>query len=228
MAAARTFARSGWRVTETMLTRTVFDAAHRLGVSAVPGNEPFGSSSSSTGSVAGSGRRRPTENALRSPGARGPPRARRRRSRRITQRMGADLRARLGPEAIVPWFDPADGGEEAKVLWLLEAPGPKATLERGESGIVSCNNNDGTAENTWRTRTEAGVDRAIGAHWNVIPYYLGSGAKIRAWDPSDVRAAGPLLRELLALFGSSVRSIILGGGAGQEAWRSHAPRMPGI
>src|SRR4051794_35386301 len=84
------------------------------------------------------------------------------------------LRARLGDQAIVPWFDPADGGIDASILWLLEAPGPKATRERGGSGIVSCNNNDGTAENTWRTREEAGVHRESVLHWNVIPYYLGS------------------------------------------------------
>jgi hypothetical protein len=55
-----------------------------------------------------------------------------------------DVRRRLGPAAIVPWFDPGDGGVEARILWLL--PGPKATRERGGSGIVSCNQQrrDGT------------------------------------------------------------------------------------
>ena len=43
-----------------------------------------------------------------------------------------DLRKRLGFNAIVPWFDPWDGGVASRVLWLLEAPGPKATRERGQ------------------------------------------------------------------------------------------------
>lgn len=133
-----------------------------------------------------------------------------------------ELRRRLGPDAIVPWFDPADGGCNASILWLLEAPGPKATRERGGSGIVSCNNNDGTAENTWRTRSEAGVDRHQVVHWNVIPYYLGSQTKIRSWQPGDVRDVGHLLAELLALL-PRLRSVILGGGAAQAAWRDHAP-----
>src|SRR5687767_11197440 len=85
-----------------------------------------------------------------------------------------ELRLRLGDQAIVPWFDPEDGGVAASILWLLEAPGPKATRERGGSGIISCNNNDGTAENTWRTRDKASVGRDIVVHWNVIPHYLGS------------------------------------------------------
>lgn len=132
------------------------------------------------------------------------------------------LRKRLGPQSIVPWFDPGDGGVNARILWLLEAPGPRATQERGGSGIVSCNNHDGTAENTWRTRSDAGVDRVEVVHWNVIPYYLGSDTKIRAWDRNDVAAAGPLLAELLALL-PELRVVVLGGGAAQAAWSDHAP-----
>jgi hypothetical protein len=134
-----------------------------------------------------------------------------------------DLRTRLGPEAIVPWFDPADGGIEARLLWLLEAPGPKATTERGGSGIISCNNHDGAAENTWRTRAEAGVDRHLVVHWNVIPYYLGTDTKIRAWKPGDVANAGPMLAELVALL-PELRSVVLGGEAAQICWRDHKPR----
>lgn len=133
-----------------------------------------------------------------------------------------ELRTRLGPEAIVPWFDPADGGVNASILWLLEAPGPKATTERGGSGIISCNNHDGTAKNTYELREQAGVDRRSVVHWNVIPFYLGTDSKIRAWDRGDVLTAGPLLRELLALL-ARVRVVILGGSAAQAAWRDHAP-----
>lgn len=133
-----------------------------------------------------------------------------------------DLQGRLGPSAIVPWFDPADGGGAASILWLLEAPGPKATRQRDGGGIISCDNNDGTAENTWRTRTEAGVSRHLVVHWNVIPYYLGSATKIRPWDPSDVAAVGPLLHELRSLL-PEVRCVILGGTAARAAWRDHHP-----
>ena len=35
------------------------------------------------------------------------------------------LRSRLGRDAIVPWFDPRDGGCEAQILLALEAPGRK-------------------------------------------------------------------------------------------------------
>ncbi len=133
-----------------------------------------------------------------------------------------DLRSRFEEPVIIPWFDPADGGSAASILWLLEAPGPRATRERGGSGIVSCDNNDGTAENTLRTRVEAGVDRDAVVHWNVIPYYIGTTTKLRAWDASDVAAVGPLLEELLDLL-PDIGCVILGGGAAKAAWRDHAP-----
>ena len=135
------------------------------------------------------------------------------------------LKARLGPRAIVPWFDPADGGVDAQILWLLEAPGPKSTSERGGSGIISCNNTDGAAENTWRARTEAGVDRRLVVHWNAIPYYLGTETKIRAWRSGDVANAGHMLVELVVLL-PKLRAVILGGKAAQRAWYEHKP--PGI
>ena len=87
------------------------------------------------------------------------------------------LRSRLGPDAIVPWFDPRDGGCEAQILWLLQSPGGKATRERGGSGFISCNNNDLSAKNTWETREEGGVPRKLVVHWNVIPYYIGTATR---------------------------------------------------
>ena len=133
----------------------------------------------------------------------------------------SSIRSRLGPRAIVPWFDPADGGVDARILWLLEAPGPRATEQRG-SGIISCDNNDGAAENTWRTRSEAGVSRTDVVHWNVIPYYIGNDTKIRAWRRDDIASAGPMLVELIDLL-PQVRAVILGGKAAQSGWLDHRP-----
>jgi uracil-DNA glycosylase len=134
-----------------------------------------------------------------------------------------NLRDRLGPDVIIPWFDPCDGGCEAKILWLLEAPGPMATSERGGSGFVSCNNNDGTAQNSWQTRVDADVPRQIVVHWNVIPYYLGSNTRIRAHNPTDIAAVGPLIIELLYLL-SQLQVVLLGGEAARKVWEGYAPK----
>jgi len=132
------------------------------------------------------------------------------------------LRSRLGSDAIVPWFDPCDGGCEAQILWLLEAPGAKATRERGGSGFISCNNNDASAQNTWTTREDGGVPRNLVVHWNAIPYYIGTDTKIRAFNRNDVAAVGPLLRELLAML-PRLNVVILGGLAAQKVWKGYAP-----
>lgn len=50
----------------------------------------------------------------------------------------------------VPDFDPLDGGIEARILFLLEKPGPM-TAEGGKrigSGFISRNNDDSTAAAT--------------------------------------------------------------------------------
>jgi uracil-DNA glycosylase len=138
-----------------------------------------------------------------------------------------DLRRRLGGEAIIPWFDPWDGGVDAEILWLLEAPGAKATRELGGSGFISPNNNDGTAQNTWETREEAGVPRPLVVHWNAIPYYLGSETEILASTPGDIAEAGPLLRELLDLM-PKLRAVIVGGKVALKTWHRFASDEHGL
>src|SRR5688572_7487738 len=63
----------------------------------------------------------------------------------------------------VPDFDPLDGGIQARALFLLEKPGPKAF----ESGFISRNNDDPTAENTFRFMQEAQISRQDVCIWNV-------------------------------------------------------------
>jgi len=53
------------------------------------------------------------------------------------------MRFTKGPDYGIPYFDPLDGGVDAKALFLLEAPGPKAI----RSGFISRNNPDETAKN---------------------------------------------------------------------------------
>jgi hypothetical protein len=76
-----------------------------------------------------------------------------------------------------PYFDPADGGVEADMLFLLEKPGPMTsagpkTPERGRkkgSGFISRNNDDPTAAATFRFMLEAGISRRRTVLWNVVP-----------------------------------------------------------
>lgn len=84
----------------------------------------------------------------------------------------AILRMR-GHEFEVPDFDPMDGGQCAKVLFLQEKPGPKTSIKRGGSGFISRNNDDATAANCYRWLKAIGIDRQISAFWNTIPWWNG-------------------------------------------------------
>lgn len=105
------------------------------------------------------------------------------------------LRARMGPEYAVPYFDPWDGGVAARLLYLLEAPGPKAV----GSGFVSRNNPDETAKNFFLLNQEAGIDRRLTVTWNAVPWYIGDGRRIRAARGADLAAGLASLGELLGL-----------------------------
>ena len=75
------------------------------------------------------------------------------------------LRAEHGPDARIADFDPWDGGVDAEVLFLLEAPGPKAIA----SGFVSRNSPDESARNFHRANAEAGIARERTVTWNIVP-----------------------------------------------------------
>jgi uracil-DNA glycosylase len=123
------------------------------------------------------------------------------------------------PEAAVPYFDPTEAGAEARILLLLSAPGRRSALEAG-SGFVSSDNDDQTAQNMWNLLQEAGIDRGGEvATWNVVPWYIGDGTKIRPAQASDVAEARQATRELLSLM-HKVRVVVLLGRPAAKAWRA--------
>jgi uracil-DNA glycosylase len=111
----------------------------------------------------------------------------------------------------VPDFDPLDGGVKAECLFLLEAPGGKAV----GSGFVSRNNPDETAKNFFQLNEEAGLPRGRTVIWNVVPWYVGSGTKIRAVNGTDIKASEPHLMELLRLL-PALRAVVLIGRKAQR------------
>jgi uracil-DNA glycosylase len=131
------------------------------------------------------------------------------------------------PEAAVPYFDPTEAGTEARILLLLEAPGRRSALEGG-SGFVSPDNDDQTAQNMWHLLREAGIDRGREIlTWNVVPWYIGDGTKIRATRSSDLEDARQATRELLALL-SDIRVVVLLGRPAAKAWRMLGFSLPAI
>ena len=81
---------------------------------------------------------------------------------------------RLGRE--VPDFDPDNGNETAKYLFVLEAPGPKAV----ETGFVSFENPDQTARNFRDQLEKAQINRSEIVVWNIVPWYVGMKRRLRS------------------------------------------------
>ena len=129
-------------------------------------------------------------------------------------RFVKNLRAEVGGQFAVPDFDPWDGGINAELLFLLEAPGPKAR----ESGFVSRNNPDETAKNFFELNCEAGIPRRSTLMWNVVPWYIGTGHRIRAATGTDLEAGLRPLPRLLGLL-PHLRVIVL---VGRKAERARA------
>jgi uracil-DNA glycosylase len=116
----------------------------------------------------------------------------------------------------VPSFDPENGNESAKFLFLLEAPGPKAV--DSDRGMVSFNNPDATARNLRSQLEKAGIGREEIALWNIVPWFIGNnkGTSIRAANGSDIEAGIKYL-EPLVLAMQNLRCVILVGAVARRA-----------
>jgi hypothetical protein len=120
----------------------------------------------------------------------------------------------------IPWFDPGDAGVGARVVLLLESPGPKSTAQSG-SGIISVDNNDPTAENVWTFRRDAGLIDGV-LHWNAVPWYLGQGTKLTEQDLN--RALG-MLRSLVLLV-PALEVVVPMGNAAKRLWGRYCNGKP--
>src|ERR1039457_5717737 len=96
----------------------------------------------------------------------------------------------------VPSFDPKNGNESAKLLFLLEAPGAQAV----KSGLISFDNPDPSAHNFRNQLEKAGIGREEIALWNIVPWYIGNkeSTSIRAAKGSDIEAGIKYLAPLVS------------------------------
>lgn len=108
----------------------------------------------------------------------------------------AQAHASSAPPVFVPYVDPDSGGIQAKVLFVLESPAGPAALG---SGMLSADNNDGTAKNVWLSYQASGMPRTYGLAWNAVPWYVGDGKRNRNVTASDVARGMQYLRQLLDL-----------------------------
>ncbi len=116
----------------------------------------------------------------------------------------AALRERHGT---VPDPDPLDGGAEARLLLLLETPGPR----NRETGIVSRDNPTGTGRNLAAMLAGAGIARPDTLIWNVVPWIIHApGAANRPPRRGEIRAGLAELPALLAVLPRLVACVLAG------------------
>ena len=111
------------------------------------------------------------------------------------------------PEIVIPNVDPLDGGVGARMLFLFEAPGPN-TLE---TGFISRNNDDRTAEATFRFMRMAGIPRTETVIWNTGP----------GWDRDIANSARTARRDAALLRGfigalPNLEVVVLVGGVARR------------
>ncbi|MGN8154326.1 uracil-DNA glycosylase family protein [Agrobacterium sp. 22094] len=117
----------------------------------------------------------------------------------------------LNSDRDMPNFDPYDGGISARLLILLETPGP-SPVERGRR-FVSIDNPTGTAENLRTALTGAGISRRDIVLWNTVPWVRATRGSIVA---SERREGIMGLAGLLPLL-PNLRVAILAGAVASGA-----------
>jgi Uracil DNA glycosylase superfamily len=95
-----------------------------------------------------------------------------------------------------PDFDPLDGGVDATILVLFEKPGRMTSAAAGGSGFISRDNDDPTAEATFRFMQQAGLPRTMTVTWNVVPGWNGARRVTAAELQTGVDRVADLLRLL--------------------------------
>ncbi len=110
-------------------------------------------------------------------------------------------------DAPVPDPDPLDGGVGARLLLLLETPGPMVL----RTGFVTRDSANGTAANLFRFLREADIARGETLIWNAVPWVIHApGALNRSPRRAEARAAAPYLAPLLDLLPHLVVAVLAG------------------
>lgn len=134
-------------------------------------------------------------------------------------RHAAVLRAQ---HSDVPRFDPLDGGIDARVLVLLETPGPASAF----TGTTSRDNPTGTARNLTRFLDALPLSRRDTVIWNAVPWRLPRrGGKLGRPTRMDIEAAAHELPALLALL-PRLQVVVLAGSVAQSLQPALSAVMP--
>lgn len=121
------------------------------------------------------------------------------------------------PAGAVPYPDPDFGGIHARALFLLDNPGPRATIGTGGSGLLSIDNNDPSAARAHAAYPQFHLDCSLCLHWNVCPFPTTLDQSSTTERTRAARHTTELLRLLPRL-----ELVVLLGRAAEDGWRRAA------
>lgn len=139
--------------------------------------------------------------------------------------LNAVIEALRGRHGEVPWADPLDGGADARLLLLLETPGPARAGPR----FVSRDNPTGTAANLRRFLATADWPREATLIWNAVPWVIHApGARNRTPRAGEIAAGVAELPDLLARLPHLTAVVLAGRVAARAApvIARHAAHLP--
>lgn len=127
-----------------------------------------------------------------------------------------DELSRVG-NGFIPHVAPLYGGINAKVLTILQDPGPKTQSDAG-SGMLCAENDDPTAELFSNCLDAARLDVARTIPWNAYPWYINKSPTASQLDAGLI----PLWRLLDLLCKVSV--VMLMGRRAEDSWKRFRKR----
>lgn len=116
----------------------------------------------------------------------------------------------------VPWFDPDGAGVAARVLLLMESPGPR-TVAAADLGFSSLDNQDPTSRRLREAMGRSRLDEVTCLRWNVVPWARPADGPRRPPTIDDLEEARPALSELLEHL-THLRAVVTFGSRAWEGW----------
>lgn len=86
-------------------------------------------------------------------------------------------------------------------------------------------NDDPTVQTVFELTQQAGVYREWVATWNIVPWYVGDGERIRGVRPDEIEEGREHLRRLLVLL-PDLRVVVTMGEPAAVGWSSLASQYP--
>jgi uracil-DNA glycosylase family 4 len=116
------------------------------------------------------------------------------------------------PNRKFPNFDPNDGGSNAQIIFVLEAPGPKVL----DTYLISRNNPDQTAHNMRYLLQTANIKREDTLLWNVVPWIICENGRNVTPVKQEINEGANYLIQLIKIL-PNVKAIVLVGKKAQMA-----------